>query len=160
VQLESVYQFLGGFVFVVALDGQALGCIDKGSQVFTLSCNAGNDVRIKNNWPQLLDGGVRITFLDPSQIPTTGVIPSTIWSGPGVQSFANLNPAGISVPAEGGASGSSLFPFPKGVPANALEPPSISDLTPAELGEGGYEGAAGSFTTLDSDDQEGSGYYP
>jgi len=130
----------GGFVFKFSPDSHGRGYVDTSRPPFsTLSCNAGNDPVISLNWPQVLSGGGRMSF----QAPPADLNFSDVWTAEGFASFAAL--AGGHVPAEGVPSGSSLFPFPKTVPANALEPPAASLFSGTQDADGGADGGPSFF---------------
>jgi len=144
--LNPAYLFQTGFVFLSAVQGQCLGCVDGSLQVPVATYNAGTDPRIASHWPQVLTRGVRIMFLSPSGVT------SDIWTGAG---FAKTDPpqlTAVNPPAQGGPSGSTLFPFPPTVPADALNPPGIFNNSGQGGGVGGYEGEGDSYSTQDDED--------
>ena len=143
---DNSYPRQAGLVFKFSPDDSGRGCIDTSRPpALTLSCHAGTDDVIKGSWPQMLSGGWTMVF----QVPPMDLNPSDVWTEQGFKSFNPLS--GVPVPPEEGApSGSTLFPFPPTVPANALEPPyAMAPSPPQQPDDDGGDGGGVSFSTLD-----------
>jgi hypothetical protein len=133
-----------GFIFKYSPDGAGRGYIDTSRPpLFTLSCNAGQDDTIKQNWPAILTGGSRILFQGPLDLA-----PSNLWLKGGWFQEMDYVSGSSTVPAAGSPSGSSLFPFPAAVSATkALDPPEAI-LEEGQQQNGGGNGG-GSSNTFD-----------
>ncbi len=151
--LASTYARQAGFVFKYSFDSNGRGFVDTSRPaVDTLSCHAGNSVDIKNHWPEMLPAGVRILF-QLASAPD----PNAVWAlaGFGANQIVRLD--STQVTPSGGPSGSSLFPFPANVPANALEPPNVSTAVQSTDGVDG--GGTDSFSTNSQDDAGDNPWY-
>lgn len=142
-----------GFVFKFSppsLLGEGVGFVDTSRPpVLTLSCHAGQSELIYLNWPNMLSGGGRMAFQSPPDDMST--------SAPFIAEGFTTPPfflQGAKVaPANGVPSGSSLFPFPSNIPANALHPQGASLLGAQPQRDGGPADNP-SFTTLDEQEDD------
>ncbi len=137
-----------GFVFKFSppsLKGEGVGFVDTSRpSPLTLTCYSNTSLLIKDNWPKLLSGGGRMDF----QAPPADMSTSAPFVAEGFTTPPYFLP-GIKVgPAPGVPSGSSLFPFPSNIPADALTPQGASLVGPQPQRDGGPADNP-VFTTLD-----------
>jgi hypothetical protein len=112
--LSADYARQAGFAFKFAVGGKVLGFVDTSRPaVATRSCSGGTDDVIARNWPQLFGGKIAITYQITSD--PKGEAPLT-WTNAVPSAVNPVTLAGANVTAEGGGSGSTLFPFPGTTP--------------------------------------------